>query len=208
MLRGALIANCCRSLGCRHSSDTPAPARQRRRWAQCEHDREANDCGACPRGKLIDIERRPVGQEVYPGGHGGQLVPVELGEQCQPHFGENTRLGDATLIQDPFACAHHVRCRWILACQLECEVNLDRRVQISWSAPPLRPVALRLLVVPQVACDLRPLLGIADAEVVGEQQILRCDRGVGLQFAPPVSRLCLIVKEPVARSRNGIAELC
>ena len=177
------------------------------RGPQAEDDRDRHDRGARPGGELVDVEREPAGQQHEPGRHGRQAVPVVLVEEGQPELREDPRPGDAAVGQHPVARAHHMRGVGILAGQLQREVGLDGRAELPRAAVPLRPIALRLLMMPQVAPDLRPDLAVGDAQVVREQQVLRRDRHVGFELAPPVAVAVLVVEQPARRAVDRGGEL-
>ena len=83
--------------------------RQARRGAQRHDHRDPDDRRPRPGGEFVEVDRKPAGQEVEPGRHGGQTLPVVLAEQGEPDFGEDAGGGDAALLDDPFAGALHVR---------------------------------------------------------------------------------------------------
>ena len=103
------------------------------------------------------------------------------------------------MFEDPLARAAHVRRVGIVAGQLEREVGLDRGADVAGPAGVLGPETLLALLGAEVAGDAVPLLAIADPEVVGEQQVLGGDRGVGFELAPPEAGWVLVGQQPVLR---------
>ena len=118
----------------------------------------------------------------------------------------NTRAApDPTVRDGEVACAIEVRTG--VTRELEREVTLDRRRQITRRSLVERPAAVVALVAADVLRDAAPDRVVALPDDVRHQDVLGVHRRVRLELGPPVPVRRLLAPEPVVRACNDLIDI-
>ena len=170
-----------------------------------------------PTGKLIDVERRPRWQQDQLRRQVGRAAPFPLPEKRQPNLGEHPRLGHPAAAQDELPRPRQFRRIRPIPRQLQRKIALDAGADIAGRFVILPPRPVIPLLAQDIVGDLAPPFRPLPIQEMAQHQILGFDRGVGLQFPPPVAAGMLRIPEilmriadrpfdfPVKRIRTGNA---
>ena len=184
----------------------PCALARRPRGMKREDDGHRHDGRARPAREAVDVEGRPLRQQHHVRRHGRRSLPVPLTEEGEPYLGEYARPGHPALRQDEGTRARHVGRIGGIASELEREVALDGRAQVSRRAVVHAPRAVFGLPAPDVFRDAGDAVALVRPHEVREHDVLRFHGWVGLQLPPPVAVLVLRTEEVVLRPLHRFAE--
>ena len=142
---------------------------------------------ARPVGNLAEVERRELRQQHDLQRHHRHRAPGHLAEERQRRAREDVGLGGAAMGEDRRARPRHVRCRGIVAGQLQRVVGLDRGADVELAAVEQRPAAMVGLGGAQIGGQLALDRVVDRVEEMLEQDVLGGDGDVGLELEAPVA---------------------
>ena len=166
-------------------------------------NRQRHQNGPGPGRNFVDVEPEPLGKKNDLRRNGGDSIVIVLPEETQIDLGKGVDLGDAAHFQNPLAGANQVRVIGGIARQLQSEIAFDRSADIGWAAEVDTPSAIFVLLLQNVARSFRHALRTAGAQKNVQDDVVGFERGIGFQFAAPVTIFVLLGKQAVAGAVNG-----
>ena len=175
-------------LGRRHEQLVdPDAARVPRAWLERHQQRQDHDGDARPVRHLVEMEREPARQQHQLDRHHRHGAPGHLAEQGEMDPREHIGARRTASSQDALARPPHVRCRRIVADQLEREVRPDAGAEVEIATEEQRPAAMLGLAGAQIDGDLVLERLVDLVEEMLEEHVVGGNRGIGLELEHPVA---------------------
>ena len=161
-------------------------------------ERQRDDRLACPAGEVVDVQRRPRGQQHDLRRQRRHALPRPQPEQREPDVREHTRALEAALRADEARGRAHVLGVGRIAREAKRPVGLDRGRELAGAAVEVRPRAIGALLGADPSRRALRLLGLADSQELPQEHVLGVHRHVCLQLALPVALGGLEREQPLA----------
>ncbi len=179
-------------------------ARQASHRPVVHDDCEGHDRLTRPAREAVDRDRHLRAHEDELGRKLRQLVPRPQAEEREPDPREDARCADAAAVLDEAACAGEPVVVGIEAGHAESGIGLERRGQIGLAVPVDRPRAVLPLTRQELVDELPRRLGVAQAQELEQEQVLRGHGHVRLELAAPPAALGLEVEQALERGLERV----